>query len=242
MIQNFKRTFFTLFLTVSILTIAQSQIFELGLKSGVNLSYFHGDQYSIIEEDVQLILDPETTVRFTGGIIARLNITSIFSIQTEILYSTKGARFQEDIVVRGQELSFDGGVTLGYIEIPLIMRLSTTRPDRGPLFYDRPGFTFNAYGGGIAAYRTRSTFGGELTGDLFGVPFDEVFKNRVWYQFKDIDYGIVVGTGLEYGADDSIKYLLDIRYTLGLMDIGDDPQTNFSLQNGNISISAGVMF
>jgi len=226
----------------AIVNILFSQTFEFGIKSGINTSYFQGDQYSFIADDVQLSLDPKVAIRFTGGAIARINFTPAFAMQTEILYTTKGARFNEEIDVRGQELNIEGGITLGYMEVPLLLRFSTTRRDRGPLFYPKPGMTFNAYAGGVAAYRTRSTFRGEITGDLFGLPFDEEFKNNVWYQFDDIDYGIVVGTGFEYGADDTMKYLVDVRYTLGLMDIGDDTQTHFSLRNGNISLSVGLVF
>jgi len=232
----------TFLISIIIINFSNAQVFQFGLKTGLNTSYFQGDQYSFIEDDVQLSLDPKVTLRFTGGAIARINFTPAFAMQTEILYTTKGARFNEEIDVRGQELNIEGGITLGYMEVPLLLRFSTTRPDRGPLFYPKPGMTFNVYAGGVAAYRTRSTFSGEITGDLFGLPFDEEFKNNVWYQFDDIDYGIVVGTGFEYGAEDTMKYLVDVRYTLGLMDIGDDPQTNFSLRNGNISVSVGLVF
>ncbi len=222
--------------------VSHSQSLDFGLKTGLNTSYFHGDRYSFIEDDVRLILDPTIAVRFTGGGIARLNITPVFSLQTEVLYSTKGARFDEDIEVRGQTLGLDGNITLGYIETPLLFRFSTTLPDRGPLFYPKPGMTYNIYTGGVAAYRTRATFSGELTGDLFGVPFDEEFKNRVWRQFSDIDYGVVIGGGFEYGADDETKYFIDVRYMLGFMDIGEDRETNFSLRNANIAITMGIMF
>jgi len=237
------RTFIFIFILNSFFFHTMSaQTLEFGIKSGINTSYFQGDQYSFIAEDVQLSLDPKIAIRFTGGAIARINFTPAFAMQTEILYTTKGGRFNEEIDVRGQELNVEGGITLGYMEVPLLLRISTTRPDHGPLFYPKPGMTFNVYAGGVAAYRTRSTFSGEITGDLFGLPFDEEFKNNVWYQFNDIDFGIVVGTGFEYGADDTMKYLVDVRYTIGLADIGNDPQTDISLRNTSISLMLGIMF
>lgn len=234
-----------LLITALILLVASTsytQVIEFGLKTGVNTSYFHGDRYTFIEEDVRLDLDPTVGVRFTGGVVTRINITPSFAIQSEILYTTKGARFDENIEVREQILGLTGNVTLGYIEVPLLFRITTTLPDRGPLFYPKPGMTYNAYIGGVAAYRTRSTFSGQLTGNLFGAPFDEQFKNHVWNQFADFDYGVVAGAGFEYGARGETKYFIDVRYTLGLKNVGDDPQINFSLRNANVAISAGVMF
>jgi hypothetical protein len=219
-----------------------TQTFNFGLKTGLSSSVLHGDGYSFLDEDILLNLDPTIGIRFTGGAIARLNVTPSFSIQTEILYTTKGARFNEEVDIRGHLLNLNGNVTLGYIELPLLLRFTTTLPDRGPLFYPKPGTTFNAYFGAAGAYKTRATFSGDISGEVFGVSYFEEYKNGVWNQFTDIDLGVVVGLGFEYGARDETKYFIDLRFTYGLMDIGDDPETNISLRNSHASISMGILF
>jgi hypothetical protein len=222
--------------------ISTAQTFQYGLKTGVNTSYFHGDRYSYISEDVLLNLDPLLGFRYTGGVITRINITPMFSLQSELLYTTKGTRFNENIEINEQVIRLKGNVTIGYVEVPLLFRFTTTLPDRDPLFYPKPGTTYNVYLGGAAGYRTRATFSGQLSADIFGAPFDQEFKDRVWKLFSDIDYSAVVGVGIEYGAYGETKYFIDIRYTQGFQNIANDPETNISLRNATATLSIGILF
>jgi hypothetical protein len=221
---------------------AFSQSFNFGIKTGVNASYFHGGRYFFTEDEFRLNIDPKPTIRFTGGIFTRANVTDNFALQGEALYTTKGARFDQTIDIQRQPMNVTGGVTLGYIEIPIFIRFSTAVPDRGPLFYTQPGMVYYTYAGGYYGYRTRATFNGELSGEVIGVPFNEEFRNRVWYQFSNSDYGIVIGAGFEYAERLGSGYLIDLRYSLGLSDIGDDPRSGLSIKNGTVSLTVGIIF
>jgi len=215
------------------------QSIDFGLKGGLNGTYIDGE-YSFSEEDITLNLSPLLNVKYTFGGVARLNFTSIFSLQSELLYSVRGARFNEEVEIRGHDLQFNGELNFAHLELPLLFRISSALPDRGPLFYQRPGFTFNAYIGGLFGYTNSANFKGDLQGDLFGVPFEEAFENSVLDQFNDMDYSLVVGGGFEYGIN--TRFVMELRYVHGLKDIGNDPQFNGEILIRSVTVMMGVMF
>lgn len=224
-----------------------AQKLDLGFKGSINASYFHGgyiftEQISDgeVTDEITLNLNPKLSSRFSIGGLIRYNVTDLFSVQSELLYTTRGTRFSENVDIFGQILKLDGNVTLTYIEIPLLFRVSTSLPDRGPLFYQRPGFTFNAYTGGSFAYKTNAKFSGDLTGVLLGVDFEESFENSVWDQFTDTDFSFIVGAGFEYGV--RTRYTFDVRYVLSVTDIGNDPEFERDVRNGAVSVMMGIVF
>lgn len=218
---------------------AYSQKLDIGLKGGMNFSTVEG-VFTFQREDVALALGPKIVSRYTFGGVLRYNVTSYFSVQTEFLYTLRGAQIDEDIIVRGQPFRLSGIVDLSYIEVPLLLRVSTLRPDRGPFFYPRPGFTVNGYTGVSAGYKTRAKFGGDISGDLFGVPFEESFGNSMWNRFEALDYVLIVGGGFEYGLNTRI--ILDIRYVYGLTNIIADQEINDPMKNRMVSVLIGLMF
>jgi len=122
----------------------------------------------------------------------------------------------------------------------VLLRFTTTLPDRGPTFVQEPGFTYNAYTGASFAYKTNATFSGRLTGEVFGDDFGERFRNRVWNQFRDTDVSLIVGAGFEYGIQ--YRFTLDVRYVISVTDIGSDPQFSDDIRNGMVSVFMGVVF
>ena len=205
--------------------------FNYGLKGSINASYFHGD-YIYTGQTLTLDPEPRLSTRFSGGGFIRFNFTNITSIQTELLYTSRGARFRESLEFRNQTLDLSGDLTLTYIELPVLLRFTTTLPDRGPTFVQEPGFTYNAYTGASFAYKTNATFSGRLTGEVFGDDFSERFNNRVWNQFSDTDVSFIVGAGFEYGIQ--YRFTLDIRYVISVTDIGNDLQFPDDIRNGMV--------
>jgi hypothetical protein len=225
---------------VLILPLSASAI-DFGLKLGMGARFMSGD-YHFISDDVTLNLEPKISTNFITGATMRVGITRSFSVQAEALYITKGAGFDETVNVRGQELNLDGKLFLGYAEVPLLFKFSTSLPDRGPLFYPKPGMTYNFYFGPSVAYNVAAKFTGTISGDILGARYEEDFEDNIRNTIKDTDFGIVVGAGFEYGAGDESRYTVDVRYTHGMMDIGDDPQTNLSFKNGVVTVTVGVVW
>ena len=225
-----------LFLTQNFLN---AQSFNFGFKGSINGSYFHGD-YLYTGEVISLDPEPKLSGRFSVGGLVRYNFTEVTSIQSEILYSTRGVRFNENIEFRDQILRLNGDLTLSYIEVPVLLRLTTSLPDRGPTFVQEPGFTFNAYTGGSFGYKTNAKLTGRLTGEIRGDDFRERFANRVWNQFSDTDFSFILGAGFEYGI--KYRFTFDIRYALSITDIGNNSQFPEDIRNGMVSVFIGAVF
>ena len=234
-----KRVIFTIVIYFIFSSPTLTNPLNFGFKGSINASYFQGD-YIYSGEDITLDPEPKLSTRFSAGGFVRYNFTNVISIQPEILYTTRGVRFRDTIEFRNQALDLNGDLTLTYIELPVLLRISTILPDRGPTFVEEPGFTYNAYTGASFAYKTNATFSGRLTGEIFEVDFNERFNNRVWDQFSDTDVSFIIGAGFEYGI--KYRFTFDIRYVLSITDIGNDPQFPEDIRNGMVSVFIGAVF
>ncbi len=112
----------TLFLG-SVLLIAGSvsaQTFNLGLEAGANFSNFLGsDAGSLAGNGVAFSADK---LGFVGGGFLQLNFGDMFSLRPELLYEQKGNQ------ISGTQSS----VELDYVEIPVLVKVSTGLPVVNP--------------------------------------------------------------------------------------------------------------
>jgi len=92
-----------------------------GVKGGLNLANVIGD-------------DAENTsmkIGFVGGVFMCYNITEIFAIQPELLFSMKGAKFEEG--------DLEANLKLNYFEIPLLLKVNLpTEGKMKPSLYAGP--------------------------------------------------------------------------------------------------------
>jgi hypothetical protein len=229
-----------LFISITFIQSGSLVAFDInfGIKGGLNGSYLHGT-YIYIVDDTPLHFNPNLSERFSLGGFIRYNFTDMTAIQSEILYSTRGCHFSENFEFRNQILKIDGELTLSYIEIPILIRFSTSLPDRGPTFVQEPGFAFNVYTGASFSYKTDAILTGRISGDVLGEDYNERFRNRVWNQFTDNDLSIILGAGFEYGV--RYRFIFDIRYAMGLLSIGKDPQFPDDIRYGMVSIFIGTL-
>jgi len=213
---------------------------QYGLQLGKSYSHVYGSFVTTVDEDARLSLDPNLASRFSGGAYLRYYVTPAFSIQPELLFSTRGGRIKEDVVIRGFDMRIDGNLMMHYIEIPLLFRLGTWIDFPAPPRYEPPGYTYHVLAGVSASYNTRARFSGDLSGDVFGVDFDEEFSGSVRNQFVNTDFSAIIGAGFEYGRDS--RFTFDIRYVLSILDINDNPAGNSDIRNGTITAMIGILF
>lgn len=181
---------------------------EIGLKAGLNVADYSGDRP-----------DTDSKMGFCGGAFITCSINEMFAVQTEFLFSMKGAKLGEK--VRTDEY---GNIietssirdVLNYLEIPVLGKLSVLPQGRV-----RP----NLFAGPFFALK--------LTG-----------KHKVGSQetdlenLKDTDYGLVVGGGADFEFGQG-QLTVDARYTLGLAKIYDSP---IDEKNRVISVMLGYSF
>jgi len=178
-----------LFSTVGLLGQEQAPTGEtltptFGIKGGLNFSNFYKTEVN----------DNNIKSNIHAGFFTKLPVTKGFSIQPELLYSSKGAQVTYDAGIFGDgKFNFN----LNYVELPVLAVFNI-----GP--------NFNIHAGAYAAYLASANIkevdnNGE---DDEIVSFDEDDFNR-------FDYGLSGGIGFDIN-----KFLIGARYNYGLGEIG----------------------
>jgi hypothetical protein len=151
---------------------------QFGLKAGGNMAKPTGADAD----------DPLATLKsrvgFTGGIFLAFNFGRVVTIQSEVLYTMKGATYV------ALDDSYTDKLTADYIEIPLLLKLRIPTPVVQPFVFAGPSVGFKLKE--------------KLESD--GVPFDEkILKNN--------DYGAIFGAGLNLGRSFMIdvRYSLGLQ-------------------------------
>jgi len=179
---------------------------QFGIKAGGNMAKPTGSDVDDIEGTLK------TKVGFVGGIFIAFNLSNSFSIQTEVLYTMKGATMEYTDIDETVEEKLYGD----YIEIPLLLKLKFLSGGIQPFIFAGPyvGFKLN---------EKLEVMGEEI-------PLEEAI-------LKNNDYGAIFGGGLQLGS----KFHIDVRYSMGLQKIIDDVES-IDFKNGVWSATVGFAF
>lgn len=203
------------YLLIAVLLIsasAHAQFSQYGVKAGLNLSNMTIDGSN----------DRNLRTGFHAGVFSRMGISEFFSVQPELLYTTKGFTNSYDIAVAEGEVDFN----LNYIEIPvnLVYHLA-----------EDFSFQFGPYIGYLLTANVETT--NEVL-NFFDFDTDSDIDRD---NFKSFDFGVTAG--LEFQLD---PILLGFKYNLGLMNVAEDnlPGTLLGDKSKNtvIQIYAGILF
>ena len=182
-----------------------------GLKIGMNSADLHGEDIKEMEEDLGVELKSKWGL-CAGGFI-RFNISETFVIQPEVLYTMKGAKFEETI--DGETMKFE--MNLSYLEIPVLVKFMIPTPG---------GVKPNLYAGPALAIELSSKTKLVYAGETEEEDIEET---------KDTDFGLIIGAGVDFG-----NLTVDLRYVLGLTTIFDEEDED--VKNGVISLIVGYSF
>lgn len=177
---------------------------KFGIKGGVNLANF---------SDTQYLTDKNLRIGYNFGVFANFPISRVFTIQPEILRSTKGSR----LLYKGGELgNGEYNINLDYIEVPVNL---TIRVD--PIV--------NFHVGGYVSYLTSSSVKAVWQNDA-----RNGIENLKRSDFKSLDYGFTGGLAVD------IQHLtFGARYTQGLNAIGKSDSIVKSFKNSVVSVYVG---
>ena len=182
---------------------------KLGVKGGLNLS-------NLYVNDVQ---DEKMKTGFNLGLFAKIPVTHGFSVQPELLYSSKGSRITYDNLIGSGEYRFN----LNYVEVPLLGVINLAR-------------NFNLHAGGYVSYLTSANvkrINNNGTNNEVA-SFNEDNFNRV-------DYGLIGGLGV-----DVENFTIGARYNYGLREVGKSgnvaTQALSDSKNSVISLYVGFGF
>ena len=199
--------------------------FEKGLRVGANYANFRGEFADLA--------DTKAMIGFAGGAFVALEVSPNLAVQTEVLFTRKGAKMTSEATDEaGNPLgSFDTFIRVDYLEVPVLLRgtlLAT--PAVQPMIYAGPTFGFPLQG--------------KLVTDYAGVP-DVKLED-----LESVDFGAAFGLGI--GARlAGHRLFADLRYTTGFGDIFHrDRSTRFqwwfepvaNSVNSVYSLSVGIGF
>lgn len=172
---------------------AQNRV-RAGLKGGFNAS-------SLFYENANAS-DRKERYGFHGGVYAQIPVSSFFAVQPELLYSTKGASANYNV------LGFQGrnSFRLNYAELPVLATFKL-------------GNTAEIQAGPYAAYLLNSNI--SSNGDIAN---GSTNLNRD--AFNTFDYGVAGGLNLFLG-----KALIGLRYGQGLQKIANSTASRAVLGN-----------
>jgi hypothetical protein len=175
---------------------------KFGIKGGLNFSNLYEDE----------VTDNNVLVGYQLGVFLKLPIVSFFSIQPEVLYTTKGAELTYDNAFATGTAKF----TLNYIEVPVLAVINLTDH-------------INIHAGPYFAFLVDQKVKNQSNVTAFD--FENTLNKD---NFNSFDTGIALGV-----AVDVESFSFGARYNYGLQKIGKERSflgTNYTYPNGKNSV------
>lgn len=179
---------------------------SLGVKGGVNMSNFYGDDLD----------DQNVKIGFHIGLAADYEFAYNSAIQTGLFFTTKGAKYSESI----GDATGDFTANPMYLQLPVhyAYKLDVT-PGTRIVFHAGPYVAYDI-GGKAKASGSIGNLEAEVESDVFG-------DNGL----KRFDAGLGLGVGAEFGP-----ILLDLGWDMGLVNIADSDNGDIKNQNAYLSV------
>lgn len=158
---------------------------------------------------------------FVFGVFSNIGLAKNFSFQPEVLYIQKGPK----VNITEGEVTGTVKFNADYLEIPLLLMYSFQKEESKliPSIFAGPFIGFN-----LSAKEKINIPGEEYTYD---------FKDEI----KNMEYGVTIGLGLAKKMS-RLTLHADIRYDLGLSNIAEDTEGDFSIKNRTWLFMLGIGF
>ena len=216
-------------IAISLLMISSSVfaqgITAKGVKGGLNIATLTGDE----------VEDAKSKIGFNFGGFLAYEFNEMFSLQLEVLFTMKGAKFEDEYTEEEDDYEYyekyEGSWNLNYLEIPILAKLNI--PMKGNI---KPNvFLGPALGVTLTAtyeydYEYKGYEDGQLVDEYSGSIDGDI------EDIKGVDFGLVFGAGIEFG-----KIIVDARYNLGLSTIEENGE-DVEVKNNVISVMLGYSF
>lgn len=227
----------TLFLALSIIFSANSQSLGIGIKGGPNITS-HINNFRYVSGDINLELTPNVTSGYNVGLVLRQRLSTNYRLQIEPSIVSMGAQYEEGFELREFNFQTESETELLYVQLPLILQLTSTPNERTVYGRQYPSTTFHLSGGVYGSYLMDAQFTGVNTGAPIGINFSGNFSNNIRDQYSEFDAGIMLGVGLENGSAN--RFGLDARLMFSVIDNGD--ATDFVFEPKNLGAIISLYF
>ncbi len=199
------------------------QYFTIGPRVGINISNISG------------VDKADSKVGLLAGGFFVYSFQEHFGISADLLYSAEGAKFENTISTGNLTVKTKNDIALNYLRVPL-----------------QAAVFFGQYGNRLRPKVTLGPSIGFLLGaknklesvtiypDGSNVSIDH--KTDYKENIKGVDFGAVVGAGLNYRLVEAVWWNFDVRYYIGASDINNKPVVlgNDALKNNGLSVSLGL--
>ena len=211
--------FYKPYFTMKKLTLLLCFALVAGAVHAQQLGLKAGAAYSTFKGDDAKNLDHR--LGYTAGLMYQHHINTLLGVQVETLYTSKGARWEYQASPGGNII--EEKYRLNYIDVPVLLHASA-----GGLFFDLgPQVSFITKSNRI--YEVTSP-DGKTTSST---------KTNITDQPHEIDFSYVGDIGYRAGNG----FGLELRYTGGLKDIGDEaPLDRRRFRNSSFQLMASYLF
>jgi len=189
-----KKVVLSLGLLAGITFASQAQSIKYGVKAGASLTNITGEDSDGFANKFG----------FNGGVVANFGLNDMISIQPEVLYSMKGAK----------EDGGDGKFNLGYIDVPVLIKVATG--ETGLFFEAGPQVGF------LASAKFKN---GSASADA---------KDYV----RSVDFGYAAGLGFQAASGP----MIGLRYNGGFTNLGKDNINGVNVTPGKAKNSAFQLY
>ncbi|PIB37035.1 hypothetical protein BFP72_17305 [Reichenbachiella sp. 5M10] len=188
----------TLILIVSAGPMARAQDVDAGVKGGMNFS-------TLIQNEID---DQDMRLGWQAGFYSKIRTGERFFVMPEILFSTKGVKYDYDVLGSSGDLKLN----LYYIDVPVMFGFHLT---------EHLALEVGPYGSYLvdAGYKAS---GDDLNDQ------DDLDRDN----FKSFDYGLA--GGLSYQLE---SFMVGARYNYGLAEIAESDLADFTLENSRNSVA-----
>jgi hypothetical protein len=206
--------------------------FQITLTLGTSFSNFWGDHLKFVESLNTITgytFDQKKRIGWPIRCDINYYVKPWFSFKTGLLYANKGMKLRENF--KGSQYDFNLDITFisDYLEIPLIIELSTVAKKNS----SDPRFFIN--GGITAGFLSRSKIWTEAGGEYgrAGIAYDQ--KKEDWNEVNHTDFGYIIGIGCYF--KDGLCFGVD--YEKGLRSVSS---AGWDFKNQVFSVKLGYYF
>lgn len=208
-----------------------------GIAVGINMANWLGDNILFAEDlsynmnlitgSSDFVISSGSRIGFSAGLLVDIPVTRLISVQPELSYSQKGAKFSGTGTVEYQgnyySVDEDWILQLDYVDLIILAKISITKGNTKPYLIAGPGLGY------LASSKLKVT--AKVEGDSNSDSSDADF-------FRNLDYHVNVGAGLDF--NDVVR--LEFRYYHFFKPATDDSKTEYKLYNSVKSLSLIFFF
>lgn len=201
---------------------------EPGVRVGFNSASFGGDTEEFAEAFAEIGLDGDLDTGrrsgFTVGGFALFDFGGAFALQPGVRYIQRGYGLDISVSFGGETETAEGTLNFAYIDIPILARYTfATGGSVSPFILAGPNVGFN------------------VTAESEFEAGDESNTEDISDEVSSTDLGVELGGGIDYPLSGG-TVTVDVRYGLGFTNVVDADDTDISLTNRALMVTAGFRF